>query len=158
MHEYGGTEFILPRSTKIPEWFEHQSRGPSISFWFRNKCPSVALFVVCKSKRAKYEAYSTRNKCYNNEPISVKLIINGYKCKYCKLEIEQGQTYVFDLQLHDMGLTLALNNGGIFSTNKWFHVEVKYEGSMVNSLRIKSGIHVLTHKSSMEDIQFTDPL
>ncbi|XP_050917185.1 TMV resistance protein N isoform X4 [Lathyrus oleraceus] len=158
VHEYGGTEFILP-STSIPEWFEHRSRGPSISFWFRNKRPSVALFVVCKSKRNKYESYSTRNKCYNNELISlkVKLFINGYKYRYCKLEVKQGHTHVYDLQLHDMGLRFAPDNDGVLSPTEWFQVEVRYVGSMVNSLRIKSGIHVFTHKSSMEDIQFNDP-
>ncbi|KAG4380294.1 hypothetical protein GLYMA_16G147451v4 [Glycine max] len=43
LHEDGNTIFYLP-VTKIPEWFECQTWGPPISFWFRNKFPAI---VIC---------------------------------------------------------------------------------------------------------------
>ncbi|XP_057446770.1 disease resistance protein Roq1-like isoform X2 [Lotus japonicus] len=46
LHESGSTLFRLPGTATVPEWFEHQSKGPSISFWFRGKLPSIALFLI----------------------------------------------------------------------------------------------------------------
>ena len=31
---------------KIPEWFECQSREPSIFFWFRNEFPAITVCIV----------------------------------------------------------------------------------------------------------------
>ncbi|RZB60813.1 TMV resistance protein N isoform B [Glycine soja] len=45
LHEAGNTVFCLPRD-RIPEWFDQQSRGPSISFWFRNKFPDMVLCLI----------------------------------------------------------------------------------------------------------------
>ncbi|AES86894.1 transmembrane protein, putative [Medicago truncatula] len=40
------TKFCFPSSKTemIPKWFEHQSKQPTISFWYRNDFPSIALF------------------------------------------------------------------------------------------------------------------
>ncbi|XP_027358503.1 TMV resistance protein N-like isoform X2 [Abrus precatorius] len=38
LHEAGNTQFYLP-GARIPVWFGHHSKGPSISFWFHNKFP-----------------------------------------------------------------------------------------------------------------------
>ncbi|GAU22536.1 hypothetical protein TSUD_296560 [Trifolium subterraneum] len=49
LQEARKTWFCLPRA-KIPEWFNHQSSvGLSISFWFHNKFPAIALCVVSPS-------------------------------------------------------------------------------------------------------------
>ncbi|KAK2351430.1 disease resistance protein RUN1 [Trifolium repens] len=50
LHEAGGTEFYFPssRSDRIPEWFEHQRREPSISFWFQDKLPSLVFYFSSK--------------------------------------------------------------------------------------------------------------
>ncbi|WJX71523.1 hypothetical protein P8452_55507 [Trifolium repens] len=46
LHEAGNTWFRLPWAN-IPKWFDHQClAGSSISFWFRNKFPAIALCVV----------------------------------------------------------------------------------------------------------------
>ncbi|AES76344.2 functional resistance protein, putative [Medicago truncatula] len=158
LHEYGGAEFIFTRSTRFPEWFEHQNRGPSISFWFRNKLPTITLFVVCKSMWGN-DADSTHNQGHYNEliPLNVQLFINGYEYGFCNLEVKQYHRHVFDLQLHDKSLKSILDKDGNVLKNEWLHAEVRYAGSKMKSIRIKSGINVLNHKSSLEDIQFTDP-
>ena len=51
----------------ILEWFEFQTQAPSISFWFRNKFPAVAICLVMGP--AQKQIY-----CYYFKPI---LIING---------------------------------------------------------------------------------
>ncbi|XP_061350170.1 disease resistance protein Roq1-like [Gastrolobium bilobum] len=40
--ECGDKKFLLPE-TRIPEWFENCTNGPSISFWFCNKVPAISL-------------------------------------------------------------------------------------------------------------------
>jgi hypothetical protein len=37
----------FPNGTEaIPDWFEHRSRGQSISFWFRKKIPSITSILI----------------------------------------------------------------------------------------------------------------
>ncbi|KAK2421750.1 TMV resistance protein N [Trifolium repens] len=73
VHEAGGTEFYFPssRSDRIPEWFEHQRREPSISFGFRNKLPSLVFYFSSKRMR--------ELGCNKKDPadIIVYLVING---------------------------------------------------------------------------------
>ncbi|GAU28124.1 hypothetical protein TSUD_295610 [Trifolium subterraneum] len=49
LHVARSTEFSIAGTARVPEWFEHLTKGPSISFWFRKKIPSIALRVVSKS-------------------------------------------------------------------------------------------------------------
>lgn len=86
------------------------------------------------------------------------MFINGYEYGICNLEVKQDHTHVCDLKLHDKYLKFILDIDDKLLKNEWIHAEVKYAGSMLSSLRIKSGIHVIKLKSSMEDIQFTDPI
>lgn len=159
MHEVGHTTFCFPTGTEtIPDWFEHQIRGPSISFWFRNKFPFVALFFVAKSMS---------NKCCNNEDLSLKinLFINDYKCT-CDgsfvgdiLERRPDHSYLCDLQLQnlvrDWRLKPTLDEALL--KNEWIHAEIKFESPMMKSVFTEFGIHVLKQKSCMKDIQFTNP-
>ncbi|RHN52473.1 hypothetical protein MtrunA17_Chr6g0480941 [Medicago truncatula] len=41
--------------------------------------------------------------------------------------------------------------------NEWIHVEITCRSLMMTTLVTDFGIHVLKQKSSMADIQFTDP-
>jgi hypothetical protein len=141
----------LAGTLRIPEWFEHQCKGPSISFWFRNKLPSLALFFVTKPMH---------NKLPNNHVLSLR--VNGFECDiddpydgiYIKI-IKLNHAYLFDLQLQDRDLNYNLDES--FLRNEWICVEVTCVGSMVESLFIESGIHVFKQKSSMEDIRFINP-
>ncbi|XP_052723878.1 disease resistance protein Roq1-like [Vigna angularis] len=45
LHEAGGTVFIFPGGS-VPEWLGKQSKGPSMSFWFRNKFPAKVLCLL----------------------------------------------------------------------------------------------------------------
>ncbi|KRH09333.1 hypothetical protein GLYMA_16G210600v4 [Glycine max] len=70
LHEAGQTEFLFPGAT-IPEWFNHQSRGPSSSFWFRNKFPDNVLCLLL----ARVESIDL-----DDIPMP-KVFINGILCK-----------------------------------------------------------------------------
>ncbi|RHN55265.1 putative leucine-rich repeat domain, L domain-containing protein [Medicago truncatula] len=155
LHEAGSTDFCLPGTSPIPEWFQHQTRGSSISFWFRNNVPSVSLFVALKPMR---------NECINYGflPLAtINLTINGHKFDLrcppdgIRLMMSLGHTYLSDMQLHEMDLESKLEEELL--RNEWVHVEVLFKHQMKKTLLIESGIHLFKQKSSMEDIQFNNP-
>jgi hypothetical protein len=156
LHEAGSTEFFLQGTASIPEWFEHQSRETSISFWFRNKLPAIALFFVGKIMIGK---------CGNGKflPLKPYLHINGYKYALdypgkgigVYRKIKPDHTYLYDLQLQ--GRELDYNLGEALLINEWIFAEIRFESLMMRSLLTDIGIHVFKQKSSTEDIQLTNP-
>ncbi|KAK2367533.1 TMV resistance protein N [Trifolium repens] len=149
LHVPRSSEFSMAGTARIPEWFEHQSMGPSTSFWFRYKIPSITLFVVTKSmdgKSLQSEYHSLR----------VIMFINGDQYFLDERNgvyriIEQDHTYLYDLHLEDGDLEKSLLK------NEWNHVEVTYENKMMIPILTESGFHLLKHEGSMEDVQFTNP-
>ncbi|XP_045787148.1 disease resistance protein RUN1-like isoform X2 [Trifolium pratense] len=151
LHEAGSTMFKLPGS-RIPDWFEHCSSGGSISFWFRNKFPAIAVCLVPDSMFVISSIY----------PI---VIINGKESQLDSrnmneyggdhsLYVRPDHTYIFDLQKiikFEDNLDEALLN------KEWNHMEIMYKDKNNHSMFIESGIHVFKQKNRIEDIRFTDP-
>ncbi|XP_040866121.1 TMV resistance protein N isoform X3 [Glycine max] len=136
LHEAGDTNFSLPR-VEIPEWFECQSRGPSIFFWFRNEFPAIAVCVV-NSDFKKFSSY-----------LVPSVIINGHEYKHkplCSYFFDgKPCTVVFRLQMKD-------NLHETLLEKEWNRAEIVCEDSCD-----EYGIHVWKQQSSMGDIRFTDP-
>ncbi|RDX98506.1 Disease resistance-like protein CSA1, partial [Mucuna pruriens] len=151
LHEAGNKRFCLP-GTRIPEWFEHCSRGQSISFWFRNKFPVISLCLVG---------------LMHKHPIGFKPVvsINGSKMK------SGFQTKLFNLEfpvLTDHILTFGEeqikfedNVDEVLSEKEWNHVVVSIDidckWNPTEEFVVRTGLHVIKPKSSMNDIRFTDP-
>lgn len=151
LHEVGGTMFCLPGTAVIPEWFEFENRGSSISFWFRNKLPSIAL--LCTSESCDDTFYGI----HGLHLLPPTLSINGYKCSLANpfgtnIRIKQDHTYLFDLQLQDI---VAMDEALLES--EWNHAIVGYENLKMISLLKKSRIHIFKKESSMEDIALSSP-
>ena len=127
---------------RIPEWFDHQSRGPSISFWFRNKFPGKVLCLVIGPMDD------------DSGMLISKVIINGNKyfrgSGYFMMGMDH--TYLFDLQIMEFE-----DNLYVPLENEWNHAEVTYEGLEETSTPKECGIHVFKQESSMKDIRFADP-
>ena len=150
--------FTLPAAS-IPEWFEHQSRGPSISFWFRNQFPAIALCLAIGLG--------------DEHPFPVLfspiVIINGNRRfldsgegQYCHIELDH--IFLFDLQ----NINFKDNLDEALLEKEWNHAEVSYttavNGFLVMNNKVpiehfakESGIHVFEQRNTMEDIRFTDP-
>ncbi|KEH16186.1 resistance protein, putative [Medicago truncatula] len=158
VHEDGGTEFSLAGSARIPEWFDQQSKGPSISFWFRDRFPSIALFVASKSMDNKH-----LNSDFPSLTAYLRTNIYKYDIEFdidsinLNLVIQPDHTYLYDLRLQEMKLESVLGEALLIA--EWIHAEItfKCEGCIEEALVIESGIHVFKLKSSMEDIRFTNP-
>ncbi|AES76259.2 disease resistance protein (TIR-NBS-LRR class) [Medicago truncatula] len=66
LHEARCTYFYFPNGTEgIPDWFEHQSRGDTISFWFRKEIPSMTY--ICIPTEGNNWSAVTRVNCFVNE-------------------------------------------------------------------------------------------
>ncbi|RHN40074.1 putative TIR domain, winged helix-turn-helix DNA-binding domain-containing protein [Medicago truncatula] len=145
LHEARNTWFRLPRVPKIPEWFDHKcSAGLSISFWFRNKFPSIVLCVV-----------SPLTLCFGHQG-GVRVIINGNRFVYTYSSVIhwRAQPNMYHLHLFHMQMENFNDNmDKALLENKWNHAEVYFGVSAF----MYSGIHVLKDKNNMEDIRFTNP-
>ncbi|KAL2967712.1 hypothetical protein AAZX31_16G190100 [Glycine max] len=118
LHEAGGIEFVFP-GTSIPEWFDQQSSGHSISFWFRNKFPAKLLCLHIAPSTGFFIRYPD-------------VFINGKFQEFESHETDDTEsmlgldhTHIFDLQAYD------LKNNNLFKKvaweKEWNHVEVTYQ-------------------------------
>ncbi|XP_061342551.1 disease resistance protein Roq1-like isoform X1 [Gastrolobium bilobum] len=137
LHEAANTLFLLPgRTVGIPEWFEHRSRGLSISFWFRNNFPPIAIcllvdILVC------------------NAPV---VIINGNKVFEAPfLLLLPNHTYLFGLHQENINLD------EVTLKNEWNRVKVTCGSIRKRDDKGEIGIHVFKEKNSTEDILFINP-
>ena len=154
MHEAGGTMFHFPGS-RIPDWFENRSSGASVSFWFRNKFPAIALCVALGS-------------IYVESAMTAVVIINGNEWNNCDderyLQVIPDHIYIFDLQniIYKENLEEGIrkkekNLEEAVLENEWNHVEIIYKDVTGSPILVESGIHVLKQKSITEVIRFTNP-
>ncbi|PNX75125.1 disease resistance protein (TIR-NBS-LRR class), partial [Trifolium pratense] len=149
LHVARSTEFSMAGTARrVPEWFEHLIKGPSISFWFRNKIPSIALLVVSKSMDDK--------SLKNQHLLRVIMFVNGDQYFLDERNgvyhiIEHDHTYLYDLHLQDREMKKSILK------NEWNYVEVTYENMTMIPILTESGFHILKHEGSMEDVQFTNP-
>ncbi|KAK7364179.1 hypothetical protein VNO80_12650 [Phaseolus coccineus] len=148
LHEARKTAFWFP-GTSIPEWFDHQSSGPSCSFWFRNKFPAKVLSLLIAPVGD--ELHFIKPMVF----IDGKVLESKFFCsKDIERMFELDHTFLFDLQ----GLPVYGNLFELPLEKEWKHVEVTYEGVIKTSIIKATGIHVFKEENSiMEDIRFDDP-
>ncbi|KAH1151332.1 hypothetical protein GYH30_045030 [Glycine max] len=132
VHEARDIYVNLPR-VKIPKWFECQSRGESIVFWFRNKFPAI---IVCIDADFCFDLLGLN--VFINDENEAKQV--GWDVTECCIG---PSTAVFRLQMEDYLDEELLKN-------EWNRAEIECE-----YWRNECAIHVLKEQSSMEDIRFT---
>ncbi|KAL4374456.1 hypothetical protein AHAS_Ahas05G0183600 [Arachis hypogaea] len=155
-HEDGGDKaFILP-GTEVPDWFELQSDGQPISFWFRNKFPALSLCVL----------FNQRLTNHRELRIGVRLIIKGNN----NFEELFNETLNIVSHLHHVYIcsmkqvTFAADVDEMLLKNGWnkavislyhYNIFVPRELEDLGSMQI--GVHVIEKRSNMQDIRFSDP-
>ena len=150
-----GTEGI-----RIPDWFEHQSRGHSISFWFCKKIPSITSIIILPD---------------DQNSIEIDLSVNGYKCTLPELEFNYlfgEHTYLFDMNLEENiehckifhGINFESEMDKALLKNEWIYVEFKLHflswisENVIERLSTEMGIHVWKEKNNTyEDVISTNP-
>ena len=112
-------------------WFDKQSRGPSISFWFRNKFPAkVVCLLILSLQQPEYA-----------ELVKPMVLINGLLrgsydySYYLKREegiVELDHVYLFDLRVTPSRYDLM----EMPLEEEWKHVDVTYQGMLDVNLMI----------------------
>jgi hypothetical protein len=155
-HETGEKTVMLPGSS-IPEWFDHCSSERSISFYARERLPSICVSVV----------FGVLENLPHHFLVRFCLIINGHKTilsPCSSLSIVKEHVWLFDLRafiINDISLRERWLEG-------WNHVEISCEdcedehlmAQAVHGLRRMTivkwyGIHVYRQENRMENILFT---
>ncbi|KEH26700.1 resistance domain protein [Medicago truncatula] len=124
LHESGCTHFHFPNTTgRIPDWFEHQSRGVTIAFWYHKEIPSISF--TCIIIRLHY-GYSP----------TVKLFVDGYEKEIGLHEFTRRYETVLNNHTTLLHIKLEEDNelGERLLKNEWIHVEFKL-GVICGSMR-----------------------
>nr|BBI93436.1 TIR-NBS-LRR family protein [Glycine soja] len=141
LHEAGNTVFCLP-GKRIPEWFDQQSRGPSISFWFRNKFPDMVLCLIVAPIRSQF--------------FRPEVFINGNECSPYSCYFQKGMHHAYlcdlrEIKFRNSPYEVPFENG-------WNHVNVTCPRCIDTYIHpVKMGIHIFKQEHAMEDVRFTDP-
>ncbi|AES76172.1 putative TIR domain, P-loop containing nucleoside triphosphate hydrolase [Medicago truncatula] len=153
LHEAGCTRYYFPTGAeRIPDWFEHQIRGQTVSFWFRKKIPSIICILLLPGSKLIPR---------------FNLFINGRRGDYstdylssCPSYMNLSEhTFLFDLTLEEtsehFSPTSEMDNALL--KNEWIHIELKLENFNLPEIEIKKlssaqiGIHVLKEKSNTDE-------
>ncbi|XP_061376474.1 uncharacterized protein LOC133318484 [Gastrolobium bilobum] len=142
--------FVLP-GKRIPEWFDHSSRGNSLCFWFRKDFPSITVSAVLGVVE------NIEDPFYVNFHFYVK--IND-------IEIPFGFDFNYILETDHIFMFKSFTDpkywgqGGLLSENEWNYGEVLFvippDSGCTGSIKC-TGVHINRTFSRMEDVQFTNP-
>ncbi|KAJ7970164.1 Disease resistance protein (TIR-NBS-LRR class) [Quillaja saponaria] len=129
---------------KIPDWFDHQRRGGTLSFRVRQKFPAIVLCSV-------YGETFSISICFQ-----IHLFINGIRvCVHQDRFTVLGRPNIW---LHDPRAYMSSKQWqdlDSYLQHDWNHVEVSF---MLSTGKPKCcGVHVYKKESDMANVQFTSP-
>jgi len=128
---------------------DKECRGPSISFWFRDKFPAKVLCLLI----APVLDVTTIQLLRPVLLINGKLQENTFDHKHVGM-LELDHMQLFDLHVLPFREDLIK----MASEKEWKHVEITYQGLFDTSLIKAMGIHVVkSERRGMEDIRYDDP-
>ncbi|KAJ7975390.1 GEM-like protein 4 [Quillaja saponaria] len=129
----------------IPDWFDHRSKGGSLSFWVGGKFPVIA---VCSVYGGSDDAYILFEVC---------LSINGVQV-YAHQDSFSVESRTSHVWLHDLRAHMSSQQWQSldkYLEEDWKHVEVSFAMS-IGTIKC-CGVHVYKKETNMEDVQFKDP-
>ncbi|MED6120240.1 hypothetical protein PIB30_019029 [Stylosanthes scabra] len=154
LHEEGGSRWLLMPGSRIPEWFQHQSSGWKISFWFRNMLfPAISLCFVCNTKFYFCAVLKINDTAVHKWQLTNK---GCWSAPVPEVEVEADHIFILDdkhMKSNDM-------NQVLLQSNEWNHAEVsivKYPEGRQTLIDMQTGISIFKEKGSVDDIRFTDP-
>lgn len=153
-HETGEKSVMLPGSS-IPEWFDHRSSERSISFYARERFPSICVCAV----------FGVLEYLPHHFLVNVCLIINGHKTilsQCSSRSIVKEHVWMFDLRN-------LIDRRETWLERGWNHVEISCEDCQDEHLMAEAdhgvrrmtivkwyGIHVYRQENNtMENVLFT---
>lgn len=149
LREVDGLRFVMLED-KVPEWSDHYTEGHSISFWFRNTFPNMAVCFGGESNIGHHGELILNGSVYVNGELLESIIEEKVFGR-----ITSEHTFLVDLQ-------------NLIQEDKLKRAALKREWNQMQiccTLRHRrnqtwakaKGIYVYKQKSRMEDIRFTNP-
>jgi len=143
------TEISFPNGSEgIPDWFEHQIRGDTTSFWFNKKIPTIrCIFLIPESELPFF-----------------RLFLNGNDFTACDFSFYYDDfkwsehAVLFDLKLNESINKSFSNKPELYKAiknNEWNHVEIKRDIYMSDTEKkeMKIGIHVSWYGYDFSDTE-----
>ncbi|KAI9128578.1 hypothetical protein K1719_000061 [Acacia pycnantha] len=133
--------FCVPGGS-IPEWFDHCSKGPSISFWFLDQYFPTYL-IICAIVEVKGDYVMVEREVFINEEAFF----------YRNISVSRG--YDEDHIIVDYIQKFVITKS--YAQDQWKHAKICFSSPFIGAVK-KSGIYVVRDEgTNMENIRFTDP-
>ncbi|XP_028770173.1 inactive disease resistance protein RPS4-like [Neltuma alba] len=125
----------------IPEWFDHYSKGPSISFWFRDHFPSLC---ICAIVQPMGNNCWVQTEVFKNDEVA-------YKCNLWQMTRGYDVEHIIMHYMWNFGINEE------FDEHQWNHVKICSQSEYGDAVK-ERGIYVIRDEwTNMENIRFTDP-
>jgi hypothetical protein len=165
LHESGGSirQYIIFPSAEgemIPKWFNHQCRGTTFPFWFRNNFPFIMIFFSTDSETYYGSDLDESGLVESSPVLSFNLCINDFERNVAvkRLWMPPSHTLFFNLS---MQLEIDFNGRHLsgelmpkldeaFEKNEWIHAEIKCEFIDTFHLYFKE-------ENNVDHIRFSNP-
>ncbi|KAI9128765.1 hypothetical protein K1719_000248 [Acacia pycnantha] len=134
--------FCVPGGS-IPEWFDHCSKGSSISCWFLDQYFPTYL-IICAIYEAKGGYLNFEMEVFIDEKACINQEIYNSGCDGDHIIVD----YISKFQMEKL-----------YERGKWKHAKICFSSPTFSDAVVKeSGIYVVRDKkTNMENIRFTDP-
>lgn len=137
--------------TRIPEWFDHITRGEYMTFWIRQKFPAIILCFALAIE-------SEMKKILNCE---IRFYINGDEVYDLEIprsfpEMMTDHLWLYDLRTHP---STQWHNLDSYLMDDWNQIEISCEKirGPPNVTVSCCGVHVCRQEANMKHILFKDP-
>ncbi|KAI9128652.1 hypothetical protein K1719_000135 [Acacia pycnantha] len=138
-----GADFCVPGGS-IPEWFDHCSKGPSISFWFIDQYFPTNL-IMCAIVEAKGDYVKVKREVFINEEAFIDRNTNvtvGYNEDHIIVDC------IIDIYVMEKS----------YAQGQWKHAKICLSLESKDAIVKESGIYVVRdERTNMKNIRFTDP-
>ncbi|XP_045822914.1 TMV resistance protein N-like isoform X2 [Trifolium pratense] len=143
---------VMVPGTRVPEWFDHITKGEYMTFWVRKKFPAIILCFALAIESKMKKSFSCEIRFYINSEEVYELEI-----PIMFSELVTDHVWLSDLRTHP---SIRLNDlESYLVDDDWNQIEISCEKVIgPSNMTISScGVHVCKQEANLEDILFEDP-
>ncbi|KAL2334423.1 hypothetical protein Fmac_015636 [Flemingia macrophylla] len=154
-------DFYAMPGQRIPEWFDHSSRGNSLLFLFRNELPSLTVCAVSEvwdNIKPRFEVYFNFFVTINDNDISVCEFVWWHRFRI------SGNDHIFMINTNQhVHRPMNSDIERALETNEWIRGKITFvfNAAQEDSRNLQIikwvGVYVNRAFSRLENIRFTDP-
>ncbi|WVZ13749.1 hypothetical protein V8G54_011315 [Vigna mungo] len=149
------------QSRKIPELFDHSSRGNSLNFWFRKELPTLAVCAIIGVWDNVKPPFAADFRFFVGVKENIYKCVCCFRCSNIGWITEDSYIIILNLQ-NDFQHPLNSDIQKVLLTNEWipgkilWRINPESDSSKLAEIR-RTGVYVNRTFSRMEDVRFEDP-